>query len=119
LHRGWRGAFVQSEDTVSVMDRLLLDADYGARRTQIMHTQSDNEVVIETLQNVDDILDITKQQYNDSAGERFGTRAQVARIPAVVWGDLVRSGIAFDPVAFKKWLNDFDNRVWRTRPGRV
>jgi hypothetical protein len=36
-----------------------------------------------------------------------------------VYYDLKRRGIIDDPAAFRAWMNDPDNRVFRTRPGRV
>jgi hypothetical protein len=36
-----------------------------------------------------------------------------------VYYDLKRRGIADDPAALKKWLNDGDNRVFRTREGTL
>jgi hypothetical protein len=32
---------------------------------------------------------------------------------------LKKDGIIDDPSAMKRWLNDPDNRFFRTRPGRV
>jgi hypothetical protein len=38
----------------------------------------------------------------------------VARIPLVVWRQLQRLGITQDRAALNRWLNDRDNRVFRT-----
>jgi len=43
----------------------------------------------------------------------------VASIPLNLYYDLKRQGIVDDPARFKKWLNDSDNRFFRTRGGRV
>jgi hypothetical protein len=43
----------------------------------------------------------------------------VASIPLSVYMDLVQKGIAKDKEALRKWLNDPENQVFRTRPGRV
>ncbi len=101
------------------MSRLILDADAATQKKSVLHTLPDDEMVIQNVQKVDDILAITKEQYKESAGEQWGLRSQVARIPVVVWGDLLRDGIAQDKERLKAWLNDSDNRVWRTRPGRI
>ena len=95
-----------------------IDKNPMTETNTIFHASGD-DVAVETVQNVTDIIDISKEQYNDSAGERYGLRAQVARIPTSVYWDLVRRGIANDKEAFAAWLNDSDNRVWRTRPGRI
>jgi len=36
-----------------------------------------------------------------------------------IYMDLVSKGITRTEKDFKKWLNDPDNRFFRTRPGRV
>jgi hypothetical protein len=36
-----------------------------------------------------------------------------------VYYELKRQGIADDPKALKKWLNDRDNQVFRTRAGTL
>ena len=50
----------------------------------------------------------------NSATGRFGEFAKVASIPNVVVDQLMKSGVWFDRVAFRKWLNDPDNRLFRT-----
>ena len=50
---------------------------------------------------------------NSSSG-RFGEFAKVASIPNVVVDQLMKSGVWFDRVAFRKWLGDPDNRIFRT-----
>jgi hypothetical protein len=41
----------------------------------------------------------------------------VARIPLVIWRQLQRLGITRDEAALNAWLNDRDNRVFRTDDG--
>lgn len=74
----------------------------------------------ETVQNVTPFLEAAKASYN-SIDERakWGEMALVARIPNSVYYDLKRKGIADDPARMKRWLNDRDNRFFRTRPGVV
>ena len=50
----------------------------------------------------------------NSATGRFGEFAKVASIPNVVVDQLMKSGVWFDRVAFRKWLNDPDNRYLKT-----
>ena len=100
--------------------KLLLDNDPIVRTQEVFHADGGrDEFHVQTTQDVTDILDLSKAQYKESGGERFGLRAQVARIPMVVWGDLVRKGIAYNTERLKAWLNDSDNQAWRTRPGKV
>jgi hypothetical protein len=51
--------------------------------------------------------------------ERWGDGQLVARIPNVVMDDLIHKGIAQDNSAFRRWLNDPTNKVFRLREGKV
>ena len=86
--------------------------------TQYWHGTDKGEYVIETQQDVTAIAEANKRQYNDTP-DRYRDVNKVASIPLNVYYDLKRRGIADDPVAFKKWLNDRDNEVFRTRAGRL
>jgi hypothetical protein len=44
---------------------------------------------------------------------------QVAELPAIVVHRLMREGIWRDEKAMRKWLNDRDNRAFRTTGGRI
>jgi hypothetical protein len=43
----------------------------------------------------------------------------VATLPLSVYYQLKREGIADDPKRLAKWMNDPDNRAFRTRGGRL
>lgn len=74
--------------------------------------------LIEKRQDVSDILDANKAEFNEDHG-RYGEWTKIASIPLSVYYDLKAKGIVDDPVAMKRWLNDADNRFFRTRPGTV
>lgn len=59
------------------------------------------------LQNLDD-------GYSPSRNMR-----RVASIPDILYWNLKLKGIIDDPKAFKKWLNDPDNRAFRTAEGWI
>jgi len=86
--------------------------------TQYWHVKGNGEYVIETQQDVSAIAEKNKREFNDTP-DRYRDVNKVASIPLNVYYDLKRRGIADDPVAFKKWLNDRDNRVFRTRAGTL
>lgn len=88
---------------------------------QYWHDHEDGSVTIQTVQTIDDVAEANKSAFNQ-VDERAGWKGdmhRVASIPMSVFYDLQRKGILNDPVAMKKWLNDSDNRVFRTRPGQV
>lgn len=86
--------------------------------TQYWHVKDNGEYVIETQQDVSAIAEKNKREFNDTP-DRYRDVNKVASIPLNVYYDLKRRGIADDPVAFKKWLNDRDNKVFRTCAGRL
>lgn len=77
---------------------------------------------IEEHQDVEPLIDYTKAVYNS-----FDERARwgkdplhhVASLPPVIYADLQKRGILDDRDRLKAWLNDRDNRAFRTRPGRL
>lgn len=86
--------------------------------TQYWHVTDKGEYVIETQQDVTAIADQNKRYYNNSP-DRMGDLPRVASIPLNVYYDLKRRGIADDPKKLKQWLNDSDNRVFRTMEGTL
>jgi hypothetical protein len=83
------------------------------------HNPADDTAYLETEQELTDSLDLNKAHYNDSESNWNGDMHRVASIPLAVVSDLMRRGIWGDEARMKAWLNDPDNRAFRTRPGRV
>jgi hypothetical protein len=89
------------------------------KKTTYFHADAEN-IRIETVQDVTDIVEANKSTFNSTDERaRWGEWQRVASIPLAVLNDLKTKKIAEDPKAMKKWLNDPDNRLFRTRPGRV
>ena len=86
--------------------------------TKYWHVKENGEYVIETVQDVTAIADANKRQYNDTPN-KYRDVNKVASIPLPIYYELKRKGIADDPKALAKWLNDADNRVFRTRAGTL
>ena len=82
--------------------------------------------VIETKQDVTDIIEKNKQEYNNSS-TKWGEDVfdnKIASIPLTVVDNLNKQGImrgfhVLDQKKFFAWLNDPDNRFFRTKQGRV
>ena len=97
-------------------------------RDSAVHADGEGGIVIQTRQDVSDIIEQNKKEYN-SFDERarwsdnlFGNK--VASIPLTVIDDLNKQGImrgyaVVDEKRFAVWLNDPMNRAWRTRTGVV
>lgn len=95
-------------------------------RTQTAHNADNGDIVIATTQDVTDIVEQNKKEYNQSSttwgGDIFDNK--IASIPLTVIDDLNKLGImrgfaVVDQKKFKAWLNNPDNRFFRTKQGRV
>ena len=101
----------------------LLSADAEIGRETYFHSQFDGNKrlwIIESKQNVTPFIERAKREYNaKDRHSRWGDMQKVATIPFVVMQQLKQSGISDDPKRMKAWLNDRQNQMFRTRPGRV
>jgi hypothetical protein len=87
-------------------------------------TLQDDQVILTTKQDVSEIVEANKQQVNAATKKVDNVMTHIARIPDTVIDVLNKMGImrgfmVTDEKRFKAWLNDPDNRVWRTYPGSV
>lgn len=91
-----------------------------------VHADGDGGIVIETKQDVTEIIEANKAQLEVDK-QRTGHLNElhhVARIPFTVIDVLNQQGImkgfnVVDEVGFAKWLNDPDNAVWKTYRGSL
>ena len=97
-------------------------------RKTAVHADGDGGIIIQTVQDITDIIEQNKKEYNSFdekarwSDELFGNK--IASIPMTVIDDLNAKGImrgfaVLDEKRFKAWLNERDNRVFRTRTGVV
>jgi hypothetical protein len=82
-----------------------------------MFSSEGDDLVEVAKQDIGERLSINKALQNEDRPYNEGQR--VASVPTVVWEKLVREGIANDTKRLKKWLNDPDNRAFRTRLGAI
>ena len=101
----------------------LLSRDVETGRETYFHSQQDGNKrlwIIDSWQDVTKYVERAKAEFNSTDERaRWGEGQKVATIPLVVLEKLKREGIADDPKRMKHWLNDSENRFFRTRPGRV
>lgn len=99
-----------------------ISEDWGSNmvKTTGWFDSNTGDVHMSTFQDIGEIVKKNKADRKafaidkNSATGRFGEFAKVASIPNVVVDQLMKSGVWFDRVAFRKWLNDPDNRLFRT-----
>lgn len=83
-----------------------IDDDHGALVT---------EVIDPTL-----ILDANTELRNATAGQKFGDMAHVGSVPMNIFEEVLFPAMqAGDDEYVKKWLNDADNRGFRTKEGHL
>ena len=98
-----------------------LYGNYDARTGRSTQVSIDAETglpVITKSQAVRPIVESAKRIAGNFAGPNPQGVTHVARIPLVVWQRLMQTGVAKDEKALSKWLNERDNRVFRTDDGR-
>ena len=102
------------------MGRRLLSQDPKTGTTTWFHYHDeDDSFSVETVQEVDDVLDENKREFNDAQTGWKGDMHKIASIPMSLYFQLKEKGILEDQAALKRWLNDPENRYFRTKPGRV
>lgn len=85
----------------------------------------DGNYFIENKQDITGIIENNKAQFNAiDEKAKWGEWTKVASIPNVVVDELNKQGImrgfaVLDEKRFRIFLNDPDNRFFRTRPGQV
>jgi hypothetical protein len=95
-------------------------------RQQVVHSDGDGGLVIETKQDVTEILESNKQilEADKQRAGHLNELHHIARIPFTVIDDLNKKGIMkgfniVDDVAFASWLNSSDNAQWKVYRGTV
>lgn len=85
----------------------------------LYHDESDGVSHYVSEQETNGVTDLNRKQANEQ-GKRFGKdMTHVARLPMTIYYDLKRKGILDDAKAFKRWLNDPDNRFFRTHEAHL
>jgi len=101
----------------------VLDYDPATGITQWSHyDEASGSMGLESEQDVTAIIESSKEVFNqtDERAAWKGDMHRVASIPMVIYHKLAKVSNNFkDQAAIRKFLNDKDNRVFRTRPGRL
>jgi hypothetical protein len=104
------------------VSRFLIDADpVSGQSSHFEYDPASDMYLLRQSQDVSGIAEANRREFNSDAPARRhdGLGRKVASIPLTIWMDLYRKGITRDRKAFRRWLNDSDNRVFRTAPGTV
>ena len=104
------------------MTSKLFDFDPVTGTKKIWHYDADkDEAVIETIFDTSNLVETNKAMFNavDERASWKGDLHLVASIPMELFMKWKSEGKLDDQAFLKKWLNDPDNRLFRTRPGEV
>jgi len=88
------------------------------RYTEITTDSETGLPLITYTQNVKPIVEACKRAASNFTGTSKTGFTRVASIPNVVVQRLMQTGIWYDEKAMNAWLNQRDNRVFRTDDGR-
>lgn len=96
-----------------------LDRDPLTNRRRWFHWDDETKTfTIETEQDVTDLVEANQEVAKEDTG-RYGEFTRIASVPMNVYFDLKKRGIIGDKKKLQAWLNDPDNRFYRTKLGRV
>lgn len=101
-------------------DWTLFDGDIKLGRFVWVRENPDGSRTFRTDYRVDPTVEMNKAQRNLAAPGWAGDYHHVASIPLnVFWDQLAEASKQGDNKFLSRWLNDSDNRAWRTKEGRV
>lgn len=105
------------------MERLVTDDPIGGRRVVLHEDAVTGELIQETTADVTELIETNKYEFNTqdkrTAFIKRNGLVKAASIPIDLWFKIKKEGIVDDPVRYRRWLNDPDNRFFRTVPGKV
>jgi len=97
-----------------------INTETGTRKMWHYDAEKD-EATIETIIDATQIVSDNKDKFNsfDEKANWKGDMHHVASIPMALFYQMKAEGKLDDQAYMKRWLNDPDNRAFRTRPGEV
>lgn len=108
------------------MGKRVVSQSVETGKTTYLHDPEDGQMIIETQQKVDGLLEANKLQnnaweYGKLIGNTQAHHQKVAEIPSTIYMQLREKfgDMRDNPKAWKRWLNDPENRFFRTGGGRV
>lgn len=99
---------------------VLVDHDFHMKRTVWARSNPDGSTTYRTDYAVDDTLEANKAMQNSAENGWKGDWHKVASVPLGVYYDKLHEAVMQDDMGHvSKFLNDIDNRAFRTKLGRV
>jgi hypothetical protein len=102
------------------MTSKLFDFDPITGTKKMWHYDAEkDQATIETIVDASSLVENNKVLYNESKDNWRGEMHLVASIPVELYYKWKNEGKLDDQKFIKTWLNDSDNRFFRTRAGKV
>ena len=104
------------------MTTKLFDINLETGTKKLWHYDADkDEATIQTIIDATEVVEANKERFNsfDEKANWKGDMHHVASIPMALYYQMKAEGKLHDQAYMKRWLNDPDNRAFRTRPGEV
>lgn len=80
-----------------------------------MHITSDQRLIFESTVDLGNLPDLNAAEMNEtSRTQKSGDMVRAARLPMLVYYDLMRRGIIRDKAAMRKWLKSEEALPYRT-----
>lgn len=101
-------------------DWILFDSDIKLGRYVWVRYNDDGSTTFRTDYAVEPTIELNKAQRNMARDDWKGDYHHVASIPLnVYWDKLAEASKQDDQKFINRWLNDSDNRAWRTKGGTL
>lgn len=98
----------------------LFDHDFKLKRTVWMRRNPDGTTTMRTDYSVDDTIEANTAMRNAASSGWSGDWHKVASVPLNIYHDKLAEAVKQDDMKFvSRFLNDSDNRAWRSKEGRV
>lgn len=95
--------------------------DGDVLREIITPDNGSEDFVARTAQDLEPVIELASEMrdLHHVVGHRKSSMTPIAEIPLIIYEQAVREGWHDDPKAWKKWLNDPQNKVFRITDGRA
>lgn len=100
-------------------DTRWFSSDPLLKTTNMFHGEEDGSFVIATEQDVTDIIEVNQYRRLNTEYKPKAEWRQVASIPMNLYMKMKADGIVDDEPRFRKWMDDRDNRFFRTNDERL
>jgi len=104
------------------MTTKIFDIDPVLGTKKLWHYDAEkDQATIQTVIDATLVVETNKERFNsfDERANWNGDMHHVASIPMALFYQMKAEGKLDDQAYMKRWLNDPDNRAFRTRPGEV